>query len=166
MSNYINGVGSPLVEVRLVSNDLLVDSIYLDLCMSGGLVENYAEDFKSVTLENNRIINYDFKASRITFDLDYSEYVRKANLFLIENIFYYNSLPETYYLRLIPSRDLLGRGFKVSLQDGSFSLAHLSGGVKSKGHKLPIIRFITIDTVGKNFIDQDLLYVDLPFASA
>jgi hypothetical protein len=165
MSNYINGIAYPIIQVRTLSDGVIYDTISLDLCMSGGLVESYEESFQTVVLENNKIITYDFRASRITFTLDYSEYVRKANLFLIEQIFGYNSLPDTYYLEIIPSSDLTSRVFRVVLADGQYSLAHLSGGVLSKGHKLPVIKFITVDTVGKNFIDQDLLYVALPFCS-
>lgn len=163
MSNYINGAGYPRVLIKTISDGLFVYTIDLDLCMSGGLTESYAEDFQRVILENNKIVDYDNRASRITFRLDYSEYVKKANLFLIEQIFFYNSLPETYSIHLMPNYDVPSRVFEVRLADGSYQLGRLSGGTLAKGNKLPIIEFITTNTVSKNFTDIDLLLFPNPY---
>ena len=114
MSNYINGYQYPIVIVKDRSTHATVETIELDLCGAGGLTEEYEETFKRNELEKQRkIVDYNFEGSRITFVLDYSEYVRKANLTAIETILAYNSQPETYYLVLRPRADTLRREFEV-----------------------------------------------------
>lgn len=156
MSNYVNGVSYPLVKVLTVDNED-VETITLDLCGRGGLVEEYTEDFKRVVLENNSTYkDYDFRGSRIKFILDYSEYVRADNLEAIENIFFYNSLPDEYVLKLIPRADALRRQFTVRLDDGAYSLGIHTGGTNTVGHRLPLLVFVTVNPVGKNFIFNPL----------
>ena len=163
MSNYINGVSYPRILVKNSLNEI-IDTIDLDLCGANGLTEEYTEDFKRIELESGRFIDYDTRGSRITFTLDYSEYIKKANLFLIERIFFYNSIPE-YTLLLYPRLDVLARNFEVRLLDGTFSLGILTGGVNAKGHKYPVLKFITATTGSKLFIDPDLLYLPLAIKS-
>lgn len=163
MSNYINGYQYPRILVKDETNTI-IRTIDLDLCGINGLTEEYAEDFKRIELENGRYIDYDNRASRITFTLDYSEYVKKNNLFLIESIFYYNSIP-SYTLLLYPRVDVLARNFEVRLLDGTFSLGILTGGAKAIGHKNPVIKFVTATTGSKKFIDTDLLYLPLQLKS-
>jgi len=162
MGNYVNGVGYPIIKVKSIATGLFVETIQLDLCMEGGLVEDYAEDRQSVQLQSGEIIHYDFKGSRISFTLDYSSYVQKANLFLIERIFFYASLPDSYQLFLTPRNDVSPRVFEVLMLDGVFSLGVQTGGVNTVGHKFPVIKFITKYLVGKNFLDPDEIYLALP----
>lgn len=159
MSNYINGYSYPRILIKDDSN-AIIDIIDLPLCSENGLIEEYAEDYKRVELENGSYYDYDNRGARITFTLDYSNYIIKANLFLIEKIFFYNSVPN-YSMVLYPRIDVLARNFDVKLFDGSYSLGILTGGTLAKGHKYPVIKFITTQPGSKNFIDSDLLYLPL-----
>lgn len=161
MSDYINGYSYPKIVIKDVDTNETINTIELSLCGAGGLVENYVEDFKRIELESGRYIDYDYRGSRISFQLDYSEYIRKTDLALIELIFAYNSQPETYKLILYPRADIGARYFEVRLTDGSFSLGILKGGINTVGHRLPVINFITTVSLGKNFLDPDLLYIPL-----
>jgi len=163
MSNYLNGVAYPKILIKNELNEIIT-TFDLDLCGANGLTEEYAEEFKRVELESGRYIDYANRASRIIFTLDYSEYVKKDNLFMIERIFYYNSLPQ-YSVVLYPRADLLARNFNVRLYDGTFSLGILTGGVNAKGHKYPVLKFITTQPVGKLFLDPDFFYLPLTIKS-
>jgi len=168
MSNYLNGISYPRIEIRAISNNELIDTFDLDLCSyEGGLQEDYAEEFKRIILEkDNKYIDYNNKASRITFTLDYSPYVKASNLMNIEKIFYYNSLNDTYKIILYPRIDILARSFEVRLLDGAYSLRVHSGGTRTIGHKMPVISLVTVTPVGKNFIDASLNYIPLQIKSS
>lgn len=166
MSNYINGYSYPQIVVKDIATNETITTINLDLCGVNGLTENYTESFRRVELLTGELITYDCRGSRIEFILDYSEYVKKNNLFNIEYIFHYASLPDTYKLLLIPRIDNLSRYFEVMLSDGTYSLGILGGGSLSKGHKLPVIKFITVNYVSKDFMDTDLNYIPLFLKSA
>jgi len=156
MSDYINGSSFPKIRITDVNDAPVsgIDEINLDLCGEGGLVESYVEDFKRITLrKNKRLKDYDFQGSRIRFTLDYSDYIKTDMLFVIEQIFSFNALPETYKLWLYPRADKLGRFFEVRLEDGAFDLALLP---QREGHSLPILKFITVETQSKNFVTSDI----------
>lgn len=156
MGNYINGYSYPEVIVKGVDTGNVVETISLDLCnLQGGMTESYEENFKRNELESGRFIDFDFKGCRITFTLDYSQYARKANLFLIEKIIAYATQVDSYSLWLRPRADSNKREFKVKILDGNFELGILTGGINTAGHKLPIIKFITTDLVSKLFDDPD-----------
>lgn len=165
--SYLNGVSYPRIEIRAKSNNELIETIDLDLCgYDGGLQEDYTEEFKRVTLEkDNRFIDYGNKSSRIIFSLDYSAYATANNMLKIERIFYYNSVATDYKLYLYPRKDLLARYFEVKILDGAYSMRVLSGGLLAKGHKLPVIKFVTATPVGKNFIDATLNFIPLQIKS-
>jgi hypothetical protein len=156
MSDYINGQSFPKIRIT-DRNDAPVtgiDVIELDLCGEGGLIESYEESFKRITLrKNKRLTDYDYQGSRIRFILDYSSYIKADMLFVIEEIFHYNSLPETYKLWLYPRADKPGRFFEVRLEDGAFDLALLP---QREGHTLPILKFISVITQSKNFVTSDI----------
>jgi len=163
MGNYVNGYQYPQIVIKGVETNNTVETISLDLCNEGGLTEEYTEDFKRNELESGGYVDFDFRGSRIIFTLDYSEYVRKNNLFNIEKIFAYNSNPNSYKLQIRPRADVLGRTFEVRLYDGKYSLGIMKGGINTPGHRLPVIQFITVDTVSKNFLDPDTLPSPLPY---
>lgn len=163
MGLYVNGVAYPRVTIFNIVTNEFVEQIDLDLCGANGLIEDYQENFKRNETDSGRYIDFDFRASRITFTLDYSEFVKKNNSFKIEKIFFYNSQPELYKLILTPRADVLKRFFEVRLSDGSYSMGALTGNINSQGNKLPIIKFVTKITVGKNFVDPDNVAVPLPF---
>lgn len=159
MSNYMNGYSYPVVIVKDISSDATIEEIELDMCGAAGMTEEYEETFKRNELEKQRkIVDYNFEGSRITFVLDYSEYVRKANLTAIETILAYNSQPETYYLVLRPRADILGREFEVRCE-GNYSLGIMKGGARAPGNRLPVIRFTTVYSQSKNFVDPDTVAV-------
>jgi len=160
---YVNGYRYPRITVFNIVTNTQTEVINLDLCMSAGLVEEYEENFKRNETVAGRLIDFDNKASRIIFTLDYSEYVRKENTFYIEKVFFYNSLPDTYKLILTPRIDVLKRYFEVRLMDGAYSMGIMKGGLEAPGNRLPIIKFITKYTVGKNFVDPLDVAVPLPF---
>lgn len=161
--DYVNGVSYPRVTVFNIVTMAQTEIINLDLCNSNGLTEDYIENFKRNETEAGRLIDFDNKACRIIFTLDYSEYIKKNNSFNIEKIFFYNSLPDTYKLIFTPRVDVLKRYFEVRLFDGAYSFGAVKGGLNSPGNRLPIIKFITKYTVGKNFIDPADVVVPLPF---
>ena len=69
---FLNGYGAPRIVIQEIATNSNVNTIDLDLCMVEGLREDYEEDFKRVTLEyNSKIIDYDYRGSKITFNLDY-----------------------------------------------------------------------------------------------
>jgi len=156
MSDYINGASYPKIRITDLNDAPVtgIDEISLDLCGEGGLIESYEENFKRITLrKNKKLIDYDFQGSRIRFTLDYSNYIKSDMLFVIEQIFAYNALPESYKLWLYPRADKLGRFFEVRLEDGNFDLSLLP---QREGHALPIIKFITVTTQSKNFVTSDV----------
>lgn len=156
MSDYINGESFPKIRITDLTDAPVsgIDVINLDLCGEGGLIESYAEDFKRITLrKNKKLIDYDFQGSRIRFTLDYSNYIKADMLFVIEEIFMYNSLPNSYKLWLYPRADKPGRFFEVRLEDGAFDLALLP---QREGHTLPILKFISVITQSKNFVTSDI----------
>lgn len=156
MANYINGYSYPEVIIKGVATGNVVENISLDMCnLSGGMTESYQEYFKRNELENGRLVDFDFKGCRITFTLDYSQYARKANLFLIDKIIAYATQPETYNIYLRPRADSNKREFHVKILDGNFELGILTGGINTPGHKLPVIKFITVIPTSKIFDDPD-----------
>lgn len=146
---YINGVSFPIFEIRSLAN-VLVETITFPLCQENGLTEDYEEDFKRVELQSGEIVDYDFKGSRIRFELDYSSFANADTILDVEKLFYYNTLPESYKIMIIPRADLKARRFEVKLDDGKYSLGVLKGGVNSQGNKNMIIRFVSKIPQGKN----------------
>ena len=146
---YINGVSYPTVEIRSTAG-ALIETITFPLCMENGLIEDYTEDFKRVELQSGQYIDYDFKGSRIRFELDYSSFCDAETILNIEKIFYYNSLPLLYNIHLIPRNDMKIRRFEVRLEDGKFNLGVLRGGVNAPGNRNMVIKFITKIPQGKN----------------
>jgi len=164
MSLYVNGASNARVTVFDLSTKEQTEVIDLDLCgFTAGQVEDYEEEFKRNKTEQGKLIDFDFKASRILFTLDYSEDIEKANSFDIEKIAFYNSLPDRYQLILTPRVDILRRTFEVRLYDGKYSQGIDVGGVDAKGNTLTVIKFITVYPVGKNFIDPLDVIAPMPF---
>lgn len=161
--DYINGVSYPRITVFSLTDNTVVEQIDLPLCNTAGLVEDYQEDFKRNQTEAGRIINFDNKACRIKFTLDYSEYLRKAETLVIEKVFFYNSQPDKFKIILTPRVDVLKRFFEVCLDDGAYSMGVNKGGTNARGNRLAIIKFITKYTVGKNFVDPADVLIPLPF---
>lgn len=158
MGNYLNGYQYPQVIIQHLDSSQIEETIDFDLCNEGGLTESYEEDFKRNKLEKeSRFIDFDFKAARIKFTLDYSQYAKKANLMKIEKIFFYHSKPDSYKLLLRPRADVKKRVFEVRLETASYELGIMKGGLNTRGHRLPVITFITTKPVGKNFLDPDTL---------
>lgn len=167
MSDYINGVSYPIFHIYTIGatsreGGEYVETIELPLCMEGGLVEEYAEDFKRIELENGYKVDYDNRAANIIFSLDYSTYVKKDDLFKIDRLCYYNSRPEDFKIILVPRADALGRYFEVRFLDAAFSLGVHKGGSNAIGNRLPVIKFVTVYPVGKFFVDPDTLSAPLP----
>ena len=156
MSDYLNGARYPIIRITDMNDASVsgIDIINLELCGEGGLIESYEESFKRTVLrKNKKIVDYDYQGSRIKFTLDYSNYIQADMLFLIEQIFFYNSLPKVYKLWLYPRADKPGRFFEVRLEDGSFDLSLLP---QREGHALPILKFISVITQSKNFVTSEI----------
>lgn len=160
MGNYINGYSYPRMIIKDYTTLEVIESIDLDMCnLSGGMQESYQEYFKRNELESGRLVDFDFKGARIVFNLDYSQYARKSNLSKIEKLLFYNSVPDSYRLFITPRVDAQARDFEVRFLDGNYDLGILTGGANAVGHKLPVIKFITVIPQGKNFIDPDNLSI-------
>ena len=156
MGNYINGFNDPEVIIKGIDTGNVIETISLDMCnLQGGMTESYEENFRRKELESGQLIDFDFKGCRIIFTLDYSQYARKANLFLIEKIIAYSTQPDTYSLWIRPRADNNKREFKVKILDGIYELGILPGGINTVGHKLPVIKFITENLTSKIFDDPD-----------
>ena len=85
--SFLNGYGAPEITIVDVATNLTVNIIQLDLCMVDGLMEEYEEDFKRIVLEyNSKIIDYNYRGSKITFHLDYDSYCSATNLMNIDLI--------------------------------------------------------------------------------
>lgn len=154
---FLNGYGAPRVIIQSVATKLNDFTIDLDLCMIEGLVEEYQEDFKRVTLEyNSKIIDYDYRGAKITFNLDYDSYCSATNLMNIDIIHYYISKSDEFKVFLQP-RTIAdgGRTFEVRLSGDSWSQGMHKGGSSSIGHKGVKISFITAHPEGKNFSDTN-----------
>lgn len=163
--NYVTGSAYPIFYIRDKVSGALVETITMDLCMlQEGMLESYEEDFKRVILEqNSKIIDYDFRASRITFALDYS-LSRKTNSLNIEKLSAYNSMPETYTLRMKPRGDA-PREFDVRINTGQWSLGVYTGGIVAVGNKISVVEFITVLPVSKEWRDLDDIAVTFPIIS-
>lgn len=161
---YVNGSSSSRVTIFSLTDNTQVEVINLDLTnLSSGQVEDYEESFKRLITAQGKIIDFDFKGSRIIFDLDYSEDIEKHNSFNIEKISAYNSQPERYKLIFTPRIDILKRTFEIRMLDGKFSQGIDVGGVDAKNNTLTRIKFITKYTVSKNFIDPLDVIIPMPF---
>ncbi len=157
----LNGSSYPVIIVKDYTN-LIIETINLDLCnLEGGQKESWRESFRQVTLDkDNEIITYGFKGSRGRFILDYSQLMEAGNLYNIDRIFYYNSLPETYKLFLRPRADVVIRQFQVIIADEDFNIGKIPD---NRGHTDTIVNFITKKTVGKNFQNLDYLSFPSPY---
>jgi len=154
--NFVNGYSYPTILIKNATTNAVVERIDLDLCMSNGMEESYVEDFKRNQLEKlGRFVDFDFKACRITWTLDYSEYVKKNNLLKIEKILAYHSQPDSYKIYLRPRTDIQRREFEVRFLDGNYSIGILKGGAYAKGNKSTVIKFVSTELISKNFIDPD-----------
>ena len=96
--------------------------------MENGLIEDYTEDFKRIELHSGEYVDYNFKGSRIRFEMDYSSFCDAETVLKIEKIFYYNTLPNQYKIYMIPRNDMRIRRFEVRLEDGKFNLGVLRAG--------------------------------------
>ena len=146
---YINGVSYPKVEI-ISATGTLIETIEFPLCMENGLIEDYTEDFKRIELHSGEYVDYNFKGSRIRFEMDYSSFCDAETVLKIEKIFYYNTLPNQYKIYMIPRNDMRIRRFEVRLEDGKFNLGVLRGGVNAPGNRNMVIKFITKIPQGKN----------------
>lgn len=154
---FLNGYGAPRVVIQEIATNSNVNTIDLDLCMIDGLMEEYEEDFKRVTLEyNSKIIDYNYRGSKITFHLDYDSYCSATNLMNIDLIHAYISRSDEFRVFLQPRTVASGgRVFEVRLSGDSWSQGMHKGGSGSIGHKGVKISFITAFPVSKNFSDTN-----------
>jgi len=154
--NFLNGYGSPKMVIQHIDNKTNDITIELDMCMlEGGLMENYNEDFKRIKLENGKIEDYDFKGSNIKFDLDYN-FCTAENLYKIDLINYYNSLPELYKMFFSPrTLRASGRVFEVRCSGDEFSQGVETGGTEAPGHRNVKVSYITTYPGGKQFAYTD-----------
>lgn len=150
---FLNGYGAPEITVIDVSTNMTVNIIQLDLCMIEGLREEYQEDFKRVELEyNSKIVDYDYRGSKIIFHLDYNDYCSATNLMNIDLIHAYISRSDEFRIFLRPRTVADGnRSFEVRLSGDSWEQGMHKGGNQSVGHKGVKISFITAFPVSKNF---------------
>lgn len=154
---FLNGYGSPRIVIQDAVTNLNVTTIELDLCMIEGLREDYQEDFKRITLEyNSKIIDYDYRGSKITFNLDYDSYCSASNLNKIDIIHAYISRSDEFRVYIQP-RTVAdgGRVFEVRLSGDIWGQGMHKGGSASVGHKGVKISFITAFPVSKNFTDTN-----------
>lgn len=151
--SFLNGYGAPEITIIDVASNMTVDIISLDLCMIDGLMEEYEEDFKRVTLEyNSKIIDYNYRGSKITFHLDYDSYCSATNLMNIDLIHAYISRSDEFRIFLRPRTVADGnRSFEVRLSGDTWQQGMHKGGIGSVGHKGVKISFITAFPVSKNF---------------
>lgn len=164
-TNYITGYSYPVIVVKDYNTNAEVATINLDLCMADGLRETYEENFRRIELITGEYVTYDNRGCRIVFTLDYSSYIKKANMFLIEQIFHYASLPESYKLYLYPRADNTLRYFEVLLLDGNYELGIHKGGMNTIGGKYPVIKFVTKNLTSKMFSDIDENYFPINIKS-
>lgn len=161
---YINGSGNARITVYNIATTALVETIDFDLCnLSEGQVENYQEDFKRNETHSGRLIDFNFKGSRIIWDLDYTEDIELENAIKIEKVYRYNSEPETFKLMFTPRIDVLRRSFEVRLTTGAYSQGIQTGGLSARGNRLTSLSFITTYPVSKNFTNPNDVAVPLPF---
>lgn len=154
---FLNGYGSPRIVIQEIATNSNVNTIDLDLCMIEGLNESYEEDFKRVVLEyNSKIIDYDYRGSKITFTLDYDSYCSADNLMNIDLIHAYISRSDEFRVFLQP-RTISdgGRVFEVRLSGDAWNQGMLIGGSSALGHKGVKISFITAFPVSKAFSDTN-----------
>ena len=154
---FLNGYGSPQIVIQRISDLYNIETISLDYCMiEAGLSEEYQEIFQRLELWNHKLIDYDFKGSRITFNLDYGSYCSATNLLNIEKIHYYNSNPDTYKLyfspRTIPDA---GRVFEVRLIGEGWRQALIENSASGIGHKDVNIGFVTVYPQPKQMYDTN-----------
>jgi len=151
--SFLNGYGAPEITIVDVATNLTVNIIQLDLCMVDGLMEEYEEDFKRVVLEyNSKIIDYNYRGSKITFHLDYDSYCSADNLMNIDLIHSYISRSDEFRVFLRPRTVADGnRSFEVRLSGDSWQQGMHKGGSGSVGHKGVKISFITAFPVSKSF---------------
>jgi hypothetical protein len=153
MSNYLNGYNYPKFTIY-DENNVLLETINLNLCNEGGLIETY----EIIKIEHT-LLDYSvtelYKGHHITFKLDYTNYTNKANTVNILKLV--SHILDNHTIILTPRIDVLARHFEVYCNTPTYELGLLRGGSSASGHKLISLSFKTkeLQTGAINYIDPD-----------
>jgi len=144
----INGYKNPVF--RLINKTGGYINVELPLTNSGGLVEDYEiVKIKHDLLQTDSEGNYNIKTVqkilgyRIFWTLHYNEFITGESLLLIQQIIEHEKSGGK--IMLIPRLDYEARGFEVYTSMDNFSLGLRRGGAKAKFHRLPVLRFATVN---------------------
>lgn len=163
--NFVNGHSSPRFEVRLVSDNSLIDTIDLSLTMSEGLVESYTAE---IDIEQRLITGEIIKIPRgyrVKFDMDYS-FSTKENTLKIARLLNYERTSvnnqAVYKIELLPRVDILSRKFEVVSVNGNIDIGLFKGGQSAPGNRLIRLAWQTRNMISQmSLVDPDELTVTL-----
>ena len=145
----INGYQNP--RFTILNNGTLTAVIDLPLTNSEGLVEKY--DIRKLEHE---LLNYSIASRiegfKITWTLNYDEYVTGESLMLIRQVFEYAK--QGYKLFLTPRIEHPWRAFEVYVSMDNFELGIRRGGIAAKAHRQVVLEFATVN------IEPDLKWYD------
>ena len=157
----INGYKNPVF--KLINKTGGYVTVELPLTNSGGLVEDYETvKIKHDLLQTGADGSYNIKTVqkilgwRIFWTLHYNEFITGESLLLIKQILDHEKSGGT--LKLVPRADHIAREFEVYTSMENFSLGLRRGGAKAKFHRLPVLRFATVN------IESDLKWALDPTA--
>lgn len=156
MSNIINGSANPRFRILSQTNDL-IEEIDLRQTNSNGLIETTSsEDITHILEKNKRIVKV-YRGTRITFTLNYDQFIQQEDLLKLYSILNYER--NGFKIILLPRSDILSRSFQVTFTGDSFDLGINKGGAIANSHKLIVMKWETVELVSMNWIDPDNIFI-------
>jgi hypothetical protein len=149
MSNFVNGYRNS--AFRIIKNGTVYAQIELPETNEGGLTEKWTPIYKEHELWNNKIVR-SLRGWRVTFTLDYTNYITKDSLMSVKQIVDFEK--DGYDIYIFPRVDRLQRKFKVFFSGDEIDINIMRGEVYSKGNKS-----VELSWTAKDLI-QDLDIID------
>jgi hypothetical protein len=153
-TNYIDGKGQP--HIRIYNGTVEVNNFTLPYCNIKGQSISYVGLYTEHTLLSGEIVQGNHRGYRYMWTLDYSNYVQKVPLFLVQEIFKAARLG--YKIILTPFSDNQKNYYEVLLE-GSLDLQPLHQTTYTSGMGLAVLKFKTKYTMDDlNFVDPEDIY--------
>ena len=122
MANFVNGYLNP--SFQIVKNGDVYSTINLPETNEGGLTETWTPVFKEHELWNNRIVRQ-LRGWRVTFKLDYTQYINKDALMSVKQILDFER--DGFEIYIVPRIDEIQRKFKVYFSGDSIDICIVRG---------------------------------------
>ncbi len=162
MSNLINGYGFPKLRVLDNCDNLVEEMDFQQTNSDGGFSESCKDEDMIVVLEKEKRIVKVYRGTRITFTLNYSQYIRKEDALKFQRLREYERVG--FKIILIPHSDVLIRQFRVKYSGDDFEISIGKGGEYARTNKQLVFKWTTEKLErNPNWIDPDNINTPLPF---